>query len=80
MFAADELDKILGTSFDGPDLNTIATTWQKDIAAIVEQATLTLPQEQCMASGGKQGIHTEHLGYLIAEMQNLPRTYPGATW
>jgi ring-1,2-phenylacetyl-CoA epoxidase subunit PaaC len=80
MFAVDELDKIVGTSFDGPDLNTIATTWQKDIAAIVEQATLTLPQEQCMASGGKQGIHTEHLGYLIAEMQNLPRSYPGATW
>ena len=80
IFAADELDELVMTLYGGPDLNTIATAWQKDVAAIVEQATLTLPQGHNMAIGGKQGIHTEHFGYLIAEMQNLPRTYPGATW
>ncbi|MCP4300508.1 MAG: phenylacetate-CoA oxygenase subunit PaaC [Gammaproteobacteria bacterium] len=80
MFVADELDEAVLTSFDGPNLTAIATRWQKEVSAIVEEATLTLPQEQSMASGGKQGIHTEHFGYLIAEMQNLPRTYPGAMW
>ncbi len=80
MFVADELDEIMMTSFDGPDLSTIAGEWQKNVTAIVGEATLVLPQEQLMASGGKSGVHTEHFGYLIAEMQNLQRTYPGATW
>jgi len=80
MFAADNLDDTLRTTFDGPDLNAIYSKWLTDVAAMVEEATLTLPQEQCMAEGGKQGIHTEHFGYLIAEMQYLPRAYPGVTW
>jgi ring-1,2-phenylacetyl-CoA epoxidase subunit PaaC len=80
MFAADELDEAVLKSFEGPSLDAIAVMWQKDVNAIVEEATLTLPQEQSMASGGKQGKHTEHFGYLIAEMQYLQRTYPGASW
>jgi len=80
MFAADELDDTLRMSFDGPDLETMASQWLTNITAIVDEATLTLPQQTGMARGGKQGIHTEHLGYLIAEMQYLRRAYPGVTW
>ena len=80
MFVADELDSMMMDDFDGPNLDTIATQWQKDVALIVEEATLSLPEETVMATGGKQGNHTEHFGYLIAEMQYLPRTYPGVTW
>jgi ring-1,2-phenylacetyl-CoA epoxidase subunit PaaC len=80
MFAADALDKAVQAAFDGPDLGAIATEWQKNIAKIVEEATLALPKETHMAKGGKQGMHTEHFGYLVAEMQSVPRTYPGATW
>lgn len=80
MFVADELDEAVMQEFHGPDLNTIATQWQNDVADLAKEATLALPEQQIMASGGKQGVHTEHFGYLIAEMQNLPRTYPGATW
>ena len=80
MFVADELDEIVMESFDGPDLAAIEAEWQKAVSAIVEEATLGLPQAQHMASGGKQGIHSEHFGYLVAEMQSLARSYPGATW
>lgn len=80
MFAADDLDEFMQASVDGPDLAAIAIQWQKDVAAIVAEATLTMPQEQGMARGGKQGVHTEHFGYLIAEMQYLPRMHVGATW
>jgi len=80
MFAADELDEFLLTSFDGPDLAAIEQRWRKDVAGIVSEATLTLPESQAMARGGKQGIHTEAFGFLIAEMQHLPRSFPGATW
>lgn len=80
MFAADALDESVMQAVEGPDLDVIAAEWQTAVAAIVEEATLTLPDQQHMASGGKQGVHTESFGYLIAEMQSVPRTYPGATW
>ncbi len=80
MFDADDLDESMTSSFNGPDLTAIAIEWREKLAEILAEATLTLPEEGVMASGGKQGRHTEHFGYLIAQMQILPRTYPGATW
>lgn len=80
MFVADDLDDEFRTDFNGPHLALIEAQWQENVAAIVAEATLELPGEQWMASGGKQGRHTEHLGYLLAEMQYLQRTYPGASW
>jgi ring-1,2-phenylacetyl-CoA epoxidase subunit PaaC len=55
-------------------------TWMTNVKAIVSEATLTIPEEDWMQDGGKTGIHTEHLGYILAEMQFLPRAYPDATW
>jgi ring-1,2-phenylacetyl-CoA epoxidase subunit PaaC len=80
MFAADELDKQMRESLHGPDLAAIETQWRKNVAAIVAEARLELPGDQWMASGGKQGKHTEHFGFLLAEMQYLQRAYPGAEW
>jgi len=80
MFAGDEIDRIFATSFDGPDLDAIQQQWQTNVAAIIAEATLTKPDDAWMAAGGKQGHHSEYLGYMIAEMQYLQRTHPGATW
>ena len=80
MFAADELDEAMLACFGGPDLEVIEREWHAAIAAIVKKATLELPSAGGMASGGKQGIHTEHFGFLIAEMQHLPRSFPGERW
>ena len=80
MFAADELDEAIMKSFGGPDLSAIEAEWRKTVGAIIEEATLDLPQAQHMARGGKQGVHSEHFGYLVAEMQSLARSHPGATW
>ncbi|MDH5455562.1 MAG: phenylacetate-CoA oxygenase subunit PaaC [Gammaproteobacteria bacterium] len=80
MFVADELDTEMLDAFDGPDLSAIEVQWRQNVAAIVAKATLALPAGQWMASGGKQGRHTEHFGFLLAEMQYLQRAYPGAEW
>lgn len=80
MFDSDALDDTFMRSFDGPDLSAIANAWQETVAGILAEATLRLPRETVMADGGKQGRHSEHFGYLIAEMQITPRTYPGAAW
>jgi ring-1,2-phenylacetyl-CoA epoxidase subunit PaaC len=49
-------------------------------ADVVAQATLTLPTPRAHARGGRDGVHSEHLGYLLAEMQHIARSHPGATW
>jgi ring-1,2-phenylacetyl-CoA epoxidase subunit PaaC len=51
-----------------------------DLRHVVERATLTVPDVRPALGGGRQGLHTEHLGYLLAEMQHLHRSHPGATW
>lgn len=80
MFVADELDDAMLNEFNGPDLAAIELQWQKNVAAFVAEAKLEQPGDQWMASGGKQGKHTEHFGFLLAEMQHLQRVYPGAEW
>jgi len=80
MFAADDIDELMRLNYDGPDLGEIQVLWKRDVEAIVAEATLRVPEEQWMASGGKQGRHSEHLGFLLAEMQYLQRSFPGATW
>ena len=54
--------------------------WHNKVNEVLQEATLTLPDNGWMQSGGKQGRHTEHLGYILAEMQHLQRTYPGCEW
>lgn len=80
LFAADEIDRAFAKGFDGPDLEALRVQWQQAVAAVLAEATLKQPEDGWMASGGKQGRHSEHFGYLLAEMQHLHRSHPGATW
>jgi len=68
------------TAFDMIDVASLKEKWLEKIKTVFEEATLTLPENTFMQTGGKNGIHTEHLGYILAEMQSLQRTYPGAEW
>ena len=80
MFAGDELDETMRKEWNGPDLESLRDTWQREIASILEEATISPPDDKWMDRGGKQGQHSEHFGYLIAEMQTMQRSYPGASW
>lgn len=80
MFMSDEIDIAIRDALDGPDLGAIAVDWRKDVEGVIAEATLRLPEDQWMARGGKQGQHSEHFGFLVAEMQFLQRSYPGASW
>jgi ring-1,2-phenylacetyl-CoA epoxidase subunit PaaC len=80
MFAADDVDAEFRDNFDGPDLQIIEQLWRADVENVIAEATLQIPAEQWMAAGGKQGRHSEHLGFILAEMQYLQRSNPGATW
>lgn len=80
MFAGDEIDGIVQREFNGPDLDAIKTCWHDDIGTILQEATLKIPADQWMDGGGREGRHSEHFGYLLAEMQYLQRAFPGASW
>jgi len=80
MFVSDEVDVAIRDNLAGPDLEAIAVLWKRDVEDVIAEATLQLPEDQWMARGGKQGQHSEHFGFLIAEMQFLQRSYAGASW
>ncbi len=64
----------------GADLQRMQQQWQERVDQVLAEATLTKPDNSWSQKGGKTGIHTEHLGYILAEMQYLQRAYPGAEW
>ncbi len=81
MFIYDELDQTMVTAGVAPDGAALRTQWLAHVQAIFMEATLTMPAADAwMQRGGKQGRHSEHLGYLLAEMQFLQRAYPDSTW
>ena len=80
LFAADELDGRVAASGIAPPLASQVQRWSERIDALLREATLTRPADQPYAWHGKRGVHTEHLGHLLTEMQHVPRTFPGARW
>ena len=80
LFAADELDRTLQEQQIGVDLKHIETLWNEEVARVFSEAMLERPQINFTRGGGRQGLHSEHMGYLLAEMQSLQRSYPGLQW
>jgi ring-1,2-phenylacetyl-CoA epoxidase subunit PaaC len=62
------------------DVAALHAAWKQRVQEVLDEATLEMPADCWMQEGGKTGRHSEHLGFLLAEMQFLQRAYPGATW
>lgn len=80
LFAADEVDERMASAAIAPSLSTGEARWSARVDEDLHAATLQRPAAQPYPWHGKRGVHTEHLGYVLAEMQHLQRTYPGARW
>jgi ring-1,2-phenylacetyl-CoA epoxidase subunit PaaC len=86
--AIDELWRYTGEMFTpalyekelGIDVASLKHDWSKKVKEVFDEATLPVPSGVWMQEGGKTGTHTEHLGYILAELQYLQRAYPGAAW
>lgn len=63
-----------------PDIEGLKADWDDEVRTIFAEANLEFPEEKWMHDGGKRGVHSEHLGFLLAEMQFLQRAYPGQEW
>lgn len=84
MFVADAVDDDIAARGIGCELATLREPWLNHVHEVLHEATLAIPDEAAAGHaayrGGRQGRHTEDLGFVLAEMQHLPRAYPGATW
>ncbi len=80
LFLPSAVDLAAATVGIAPDLAELEPVWKEKIYSIIQEATLTVPENTYMQRGGKNGVHTEQLGYLLAEMQYLQRAYPGNKW
>jgi ring-1,2-phenylacetyl-CoA epoxidase subunit PaaC len=80
MFEMDAIDHEMLSCGVGVDLSIVQERWTEHVSKVLDQATLTMPAATWMQRGGKQGIHTERLGYIISEMQIMQRSYPGLQW
>jgi ring-1,2-phenylacetyl-CoA epoxidase subunit PaaC len=80
LFLADDVDRAAAADGFGVDPSTLESPWRSQVLDVLERATLTVPDTSYMQRGGRQGRHTEHLGHMLAEMQIVARSHPGASW
>ena len=80
LFEADVTDAMLTNSMNTPDSPRLLKTWEDHVCAVMKEATLRTPTVPFMQHGGRNGVHTEYMGHILAEMQFLQHAYPDATW
>ena len=79
-FAEDEVERAAVAAGYGPSPAGFKPQWDALVAEVIGRATLTVPTTPGRMVGGRKGRHTEYLGHLLAEMQIVARSHPGATW
>ncbi len=80
LFEADAAEQQMIAAGVSPDPATLRDAWDHTVEALLARATLRRPPDGWAQNGGRRGVHSEHLGTMLAEMQILQRTYPGARW
>lgn len=80
LFIMADYEPILLKNDIGVDLNSIKDEWTKRVTAIFAEATLPIPEKTFMQSGGKEGSHSEYMGYILADLQFMQRAYPNSEW
>jgi len=80
LFADDAIDEHAGTSGLGPRWGDLSDAWDDEMAELLGEAGLDIPNATPFVSTGKRGVHSQHMGFLLAEMQHLQRSFPGGVW
>jgi len=80
LFEADDVEAALVAQGVVCDAATLQAPWIAHVQAVFQEAALEVPADGWAQSGGRRGVHTEHLGYLLVEMQFLQRAYPQSNW
>lgn len=78
LMTADDTE--MAASGVGVDVSKLKEAWMQEITALLNEATLNVPDLKYFLKGGKEGIHSEHMGFILTEMQYMQRTFPNMTW
>ncbi|MGF6970470.1 ring-1,2-phenylacetyl-CoA epoxidase subunit PaaC [Paraburkholderia sp. WC7.3g] len=79
-FSSDAVEAAIAAEGIGPLTADLEAAWREDVEATLEEATLKTPEQANHITTGKHGEHSEHMGFLLAELQSLARQHPGARW
>ncbi|MBA3680544.1 MAG: phenylacetate-CoA oxygenase subunit PaaC [Bacteroidetes bacterium] len=80
LFEMNEVDAILIKEGIAVDLSALKPNWEKEMNQLLTKANLVMPEGTYVQTGSRKGLHSEHLSYILAEMQSLPRMHPNAKW
>jgi ring-1,2-phenylacetyl-CoA epoxidase subunit PaaC len=80
LFESDAVDEAAAAAGLGPSWAELREPWLAEMTEILAEATLQVPKDSAFRSSGKVGVHSEHMGYLLADMQYLQRAFPGGAW
>ncbi len=80
MFLNTDADIAMIEAGIGVDVSELKEEYHQKVAAILTEATLSIPDEKYFQKGGKQGIHSEHMGFILAELQYMQKSYPNLKW
>ncbi|MEZ4801831.1 MAG: 1,2-phenylacetyl-CoA epoxidase subunit PaaC [Gelidibacter sp.] len=80
LFRLSEVDEAMLKEGVAVDISKLKNDYYQKVSDILEEATLKVPESKYFQKGGKQGIHTEHMGYLLADLQYMQRAYPNMEW
>ncbi len=80
LFEDDAVDAAAVASGLGPAWSELKGPWLAEVGEVLAEATLAIPADTAFRSSGKRGVHSEHMGFILAEMQQLQRSFPGGVW
>lgn len=80
LFSCTELENEMANSTIGVDVSLLRETYYNRVHSVLNEATIAIPDVKYFQKGGKQGNHSEHMGYILTEMQYMQRTFPNMTW
>jgi ring-1,2-phenylacetyl-CoA epoxidase subunit PaaC len=80
LFSATSYELQVASDGTGIDVSKLKEQWMTKVKEIFSEATLPIPGKTFVQGGGKEGRHTEHLAYILTELQYMQRTYPGCDW
>lgn len=80
LFSATEIESEMSKNALGVDISALRDTYYQRVQAVLNEATIAIPDVKYFQKGGKLGKHSEHMGYILTEMQYMQRTFPNMTW
>lgn len=80
LFYVDASDEVLTKQGILPDLSDLKSLWLQEVNTVLDLATLQIPTNNWQFEGGRKGVHSEHMGYLLSELQFMQRVYPNMEW